>query len=48
MDWEHFSLPPHINLEVYKEALHIFYGKANVYVQGLSKTPDGDGGAFIG
>ena len=48
VDRGHFSLPPQINLEVYKEALHIFYGKASVYVQALGKTPGGDWVAFIG
>ena len=48
IDRGHFSLPPQINLEVYKEALHIFYGKASVYVQGLGRNPGGDWVAFIG
>lgn len=48
IDRGHFSLPPQINLEVYKEALHIFYGKASVYVQALGKTPGGNWPSFIG
>jgi hypothetical protein len=33
-----FVLPPHIQLEVYKEALLIFYGKASVYMKALEKN----------
>jgi uncharacterized damage-inducible protein DinB len=32
-----FSLPPRIQLEVYKEALLIFYGKASVYLKAMGK-----------
>lgn len=32
-----FVLPPRIQLEVYKEALLIFYGKLNVYLKALDK-----------
>ena len=32
---ENFELPPHIQLDVYKEALLIFYGKVSVYLKGL-------------
>jgi hypothetical protein len=33
-----WSLPPSIQLEVYKEALLIFYGKASVYLKALGKS----------
>jgi hypothetical protein len=32
-----FTLPPQIQLEVYKEALLIFYGKADVYLKAMGK-----------
>ena len=32
-----FQLRPHVQLEVYKEALLIFYGKADVYLKALGK-----------
>lgn len=32
-----WSLPPNIQLDVYKEALLIFYGKVSVYFKALSK-----------
>lgn len=32
-----FTLPPAIQLEVYKEALLIFYGKASVYLKAMRK-----------
>ena len=32
-----FKLPPLIQLEVYKEALLIFYGKASVYLKAMGK-----------
>jgi hypothetical protein len=32
-----FELPPQINLDVYKEALLIFYGKATVYARAMGK-----------
>ena len=32
-----WSLPPLIQLEVYKEALLIFYGKASVYLKAMGK-----------
>lgn len=34
-----FKIPPNIQLEIYKEALLIFYGKAGVYLKILGKTP---------
>lgn len=34
-----FTLPPQIQLDVYKEALLIFYGKVSVYLKALGKTP---------
>jgi hypothetical protein len=33
-----FKLPPTIQLDVYKEALLIFYGKASVYLKAMGKT----------
>ena len=33
-----FTLPPQIQLEVYKEALLIFYGKVSVYLKAMGKT----------
>ncbi|UCC52456.1 MAG: DinB family protein [Anaerolineaceae bacterium] len=33
-----FVLPLHIQLDVYKEALLIFYGKASVYLKALGKS----------
>ena len=36
-----FSLPPHIHLDVYREALLIFYGKVSVYLKEMEKPmPD--------
>ena len=32
-----FNLPPQIQLEVYKEALLIFYGKVDVYLKAMGK-----------
>jgi uncharacterized damage-inducible protein DinB len=32
-----FTLPPHIQLDVYKEALLIFYGKTSVYLKAMGK-----------
>jgi hypothetical protein len=34
---EGFTLPLHIQLDVYKEALLIFYGKVSVYLKALGK-----------
>jgi hypothetical protein len=33
-----FKIPPRIQLEIYKEALLIFYGKVSVYLKALGKT----------
>ena len=33
-----FTLPPRIQLNIYQEALLIFYGKASVYLKALNKT----------
>lgn len=33
-----FLLPPHIQLDVYKEALLIFYGKVSVYLKMMGKA----------
>lgn len=35
---EDFQLRPHVQLEVYKEALLIFYGKVDVYLKALGKA----------
>lgn len=35
---EGFTLPLHIQLDVYKEALLIFYGKVSVYLKALGKS----------
>lgn len=32
-----FKVPPHIQLEIYKEALLIFYGKVSVYLKAAGK-----------
>ncbi len=37
IDRGHFTLPPQINLDVYKEALLIFYGKTSVYMKALGR-----------
>lgn len=34
---DNFKLPPRIHLDVYKEALLIFYGKASVYLKEMQK-----------
>jgi uncharacterized damage-inducible protein DinB len=34
-----FKLPPQIQLNIYQEALLIFYGKAIVYLRAMGKTP---------
>jgi uncharacterized damage-inducible protein DinB len=33
-----FTLPPRIQLNIYQEALLIFYGKASVYLRAMGKT----------
>ncbi|MDE2817266.1 MAG: hypothetical protein OXM03_08500 [Chloroflexota bacterium] len=38
IDRGHFSLPPQIHLDVYKEALLIFYGKVSIYLRAMGKT----------
>lgn len=48
IDRGHFSLPPQIQLEVYKEALLLFYGKVSVYVRALDKAPPQRWQDFIG
>jgi len=32
-----FKVPPHIQLEIYKEALLIFYGKSSLYLKAMGK-----------
>ena len=34
---DNFKLPPHIHLDIYREALLIFYGKATVYLKEMGK-----------
>jgi hypothetical protein len=34
-----FKVPPLINLDIYKEALLIFYGKTTVYLKAMGKQP---------
>ena len=48
IDRGHFGLPPQIQLEVYKEALLIFYGKVSVYLCALGKAPPQRWQDFIG
>jgi len=48
VDRGHFTLPPHIQLDVYKEALLIFYGKASVYLKAMGKTLPERLGEWIG
>ena len=33
-----FSVPPHVQMEIYKEALLIFYGKVSVYLKAMGKA----------
>lgn len=48
IDRGHFSLPPQIQLDVYKEALLIFYGKVSVYLHAMGKTLPQRWQEFIG
>ena len=48
IDRGHFSLPPQIQLDVYKEALLLFYGKVSVYLRAMGKTPPRRWQEFIG
>ncbi len=48
IDRGHFSLPPQIQLDVYKEALLLFYGKVSVYLRAMGKTPPQRWQDFIG
>jgi uncharacterized damage-inducible protein DinB len=34
-----FSVPLHIQLDIYKEALLIFYGKVSVYLKAMGRVP---------
>lgn len=43
-----FRLPAHVQLEIYKEALLIFYGKAGVYLKALGKPLTRQWTAWIG
>ncbi|MFP4346453.1 MAG: hypothetical protein ACLFU8_17340 [Anaerolineales bacterium] len=40
-------MPPHVQLEIYKEALLIFYGKVSVYLKALGKVPSEHWQAWI-
>ena len=48
IDRGYFSLPPQIQLDVYKEALLIFYGKVSVYLRAMGKLPPQRWQDFIG
>ncbi len=43
-----FQLPPRIQLEVYKEALLIFYGKVTVYLRAMEKERPSQWDEWIG
>ena len=45
---EDFKLPPRIQLEVFKEALLIFYGKVMVYLKAMGKPRPDIWNAWIG
>ena len=34
-----FKVKPFVQLEIYKEALLIFYGKSSVYLKAMGKSP---------
>lgn len=42
-----FKIPPRIQLEIYKEALLLFYGKARVYLEAMSKPLPGHWAEWI-
>ncbi len=43
-----FRVPTGVQLEIYKEALIIFYGKTTVYLKLLGKTPSKQWHEWIG
>ena len=43
-----FIIPPRIQLEIYKEALLIFYGKTSVYLKMLGRVPSEQWQEWIG
>lgn len=43
-----FKLPPQFQLEVYKEALLLFYGKADVYLKTMNKPRSEQWQAWVG
>ena len=43
-----YSMPIPINLDVFREALLIFYGKVSVYAKAMGKTLPGDWADWIG
>ena len=43
-----FIIPPRIQLEIYKEALLIFYGKTSVYLKMMGKMPSEQWREWIG
>jgi hypothetical protein len=47
-DVSDFSPLPHIQLDIYREALLIFYGKVSVYLRAMGKTLPGHWPAWIG
>jgi hypothetical protein len=47
-DISDFSPLPNIQLDIYREALLIFYGKISVYLRAMGKTPPGHWPKWIG
>ena len=45
---EDFKVPPRIQLEIYREALLIFYGKVMVYLKAMDKPRPDIWNAWIG
>lgn len=43
-----FRVPANVQLEIYKEALLIFYGKVTVYLKSIGKTPSEQWHEWIG
>ena len=47
-DQEYFSPLPKVQLDVYREALLIFYGKVTVYLRAIERPPPGQWADWIG